>query len=193
MLWLYTPKKVIQLASFTAPDPWNENKSSTFRLDQCFDGGVVPAYAALEETSIPHRFAIRSQAEKQHRVLPDSLAAIWKSNKLPAEALPARLKDLEPTLKRSDYFRLATMNPMQRAIRIWAAPVFGVFLIVLGVALFNSGSGTEGAILLLAGLLAIAIPLAIFAQLNRRRKEPTEWALGLTGAAKSASAGHSSN
>jgi len=98
MIWVFTPRKPKRVANCAALDPWNEGKKTDFSLDKCFDGGIVPAYAAMDEDSIPHRFALRSREEKQHRALPDSLAALWLKDHIKAEQLPALLHQLEPKL-----------------------------------------------------------------------------------------------
>jgi hypothetical protein len=134
-MWIYTPKKVQNLAHFTAADPWHGDQPTSFDLDRCFDGGFVPDYAAFEDESLPQKFAIRSELEREHRVLPDSLVALWRGGKVPVERLPALLKGLEPNLKRSDYIRLLSMNRLQRGIRTYAAPSFGVFVLLIGTAL----------------------------------------------------------
>ncbi|MBC8164953.1 MAG: hypothetical protein H7Y20_03650 [Bryobacteraceae bacterium] len=177
MIWLYTPKKVVHLTHFVAADPWNEGKQATFDLDKCFDGGFVPAHAAFDDESIPHRFAIRSRDEKQHRALPDSLAALWRKESVPADQLPALLRQLEPSLERSDYIRLSTMNPLQRSIRTWGGPFFGVFLILLGVSQLNANETTTGGVMVALGLLAIGLPLFIISKLSGRRKQQASWAL----------------
>lgn len=189
MLWMLTPEKKRNLARFSAPNPWAGGATANWSFDKCFDGGPAPAYAALDsnEDSLPHRFALRAEGEKEYRALPDSLAALWLKGSLPSESLPALLHSLEPRLIRSDYIRLSTMNPIQRGIRTWAAPVFGVFLLVLAISMFTSGESSTGLVMLLIAALAIGAPLALFSKFNARRREQQEWALS-TATAKRAGA-----
>ena len=177
MIWLYTPKKVVHLTQFAAPDPWNQGVTTAFDLDKCFDGGFAPSYAAFEEDSLPHRYALRSHLDQQHRALPDSLAGLWRKQIVPPEQLPSLLHQLAPSLQRSDYIRLSTMNPMQRGIRTWAAPFFGVFLLLLGLIELKANEPSLGGVMIILGLLAIALPLFIISKLNGRRHQQASWAL----------------
>src|SRR5262245_21861867 len=173
-MWMYTPKKVQNLAHFTAADPWNGNQQTSFELDRCFDGGFVPDYAAFDDESLPQKYAIRSGLEQEHRVLPDSLASLWRSGKVPAERLPALLRGLEPNLTKSDYIRLLTMNRMQRGIRTYAPPVFGGFLTLMGLPLLAI-EWEVGVV-----MVAIGVGLTVFAvktvrRLNARRQQQSDW------------------
>jgi hypothetical protein len=180
-MWIYTPKKVQNLARFTAPDPWHDNQPTSFDLDRCFDGGFVPDYAAFEDESLPQKYALRSALEREHRVLPDSLASLWRGGKIPPDRLPMLLKGLEPNLTRSDYVRLLSMNRMQRSIRTYAPPSLGVFLLLIGIALLFVEVET-GAVMMAIGALLIAIPVRIMRRLNARRRQQTDWALGQSSA-----------
>lgn len=177
-MWIYTPKKVQQLAQFTAADPWNGGQRVQFHLDRCFSRGFVPDYSAYDDESLPSKFAIRSELDKAHRVLPDSLASLWRSGKVTPERLPALLRGLEPNLKRSDFIRLLSMNKMQRGIRTYAGPSFGGFLLVLGMALLlDKELAATGAGMIAVGVLLAAVTVRIMRRLNARRKEQTDWAL----------------
>src|SRR5690242_13761122 len=103
MFWVYQPKSFQNLARFTAPDPWNGSRPAVFELERCFSRSVLPN--TYEQEARPHKYAIRSGIDRQCRILPDSLTALWKDRRIDAERLPALLKSMEPDLIRSDYVR----------------------------------------------------------------------------------------
>jgi hypothetical protein len=181
-MWLYTPKKVQNLVHFTAPDPWHGNQQTAFDLDRCFDGGFVPDYAAFEDESLPQKYALRSELEREHHVLPDSLASLWRSGKIPAERLPALLKGLEPSLVKSDYIRLLTMNRMQRGIRTYAAPIFGGFLALMGLPMLAI-EWEVGVVIVGLGVGLTVFAVKLVRKLNARRKQQSDWALSQSMAA----------
>src|SRR5437879_10134517 len=109
-MWIYTPRRVENLAHFNAADPWNGNQQTPFDLDRVFIRSIVPDRTNLEDESKPHKYAIRSALEQHHRTLPDSLVSLWRDGRIPVEHLPPLLKGLEPNLKRSDYIKLLRMT-----------------------------------------------------------------------------------
>lgn len=180
MILAYTRSGARNVANFNASDPWRENKSARFFLDQCFDGGIMPAYAAFDEESKPHRYALRAENDQQYRALPDSLSALWRTRKVSPEHLPGLLKDLEPGLVRSDYIRLSTMNAHQRAIRTYAVPVYGTLMILLGLPFLAQNDSATATILIGIGMSAIVLPLVIIGRLKARRAQQSNRALSLS-------------
>ncbi|MGH2360562.1 MAG: hypothetical protein ACRDGM_08480 [bacterium] len=178
---IYNPSRIQKLAQFSAADPWNDNRPTTFVLDRCFDGGYVQDYTVLEDESLPQKYAIKSELEPDHRVLPDSLAWLWRSGKIPTERLPALLKGLEPNLGRSDFIGLLTMNRVQRGVRTYAPQVLGVFVFLLGAALLLVPDLATSVVMMAIGILVIALTRGIVGRLNARRKRQMDWALSQPG------------
>lgn len=179
MYWIYTPKKTQTLARFETTDPWNGDQRTSFQLDRCFAGGFVPDYAAFDEQSIPHRYALKSALDREHRALPDSLAALWRDGRVAPENLPRLLGDLQPELERSDFFRLMTMNRLQRGIRTYAFLVLGVVVSLLGLGsmLMSPPEPAAGVVLIGAGVLFMVFPIRFVRGWQARRTQQMKWAL----------------
>jgi hypothetical protein len=185
MFWILTPKKTQTLARFEAPDPWNGGRLTRFTLDRCFDGGPVPDYSAFDDDSIPHRYAIKSANGDGHRALPDSLAGLWREKKVHAEQLPSLLHRMEPTLRRSDYFRLMTMNRLQRGIRLYGmkygAALVGAISALIGLALClvppPDRDPVTGVAMLLVAVPVFIVPGRFVHRWQTRRSEQAAWAL----------------
>lgn len=180
MYWIYTPRKTENLASFEAPDPWHAGQPTSFTLDRCFDGRYVPDYSAFDDQSIPHRYAVKSALDGEHRALPDSLAGLWLEKRVAADRLPALLNALEPELQRSDYFRLMTLNRLQRGIRIYGMTVGGAIvgaIVALGGVSFlvspSMGLRVAGGVMLAAGVLLLVLPGRVVRGWKRRRAQQT--------------------
>jgi len=184
MKWL-APTKVQSIARFIACDPWHADQKTPFFLDRCFDRtldrGFVPGYV-LEDESRASRFAIRSDLGRDYRFLPDSLTDLYRRGKVPAERLPALLKGLEPDLKRSDYFRLWSLNQFQRNILTYSLPFVGAVHALLGSVLLLDGGDWVNVFQIVLGVTLAAVSLKIAGGLNARRKRQTDWALRQCGA-----------
>lgn len=184
-MWIYTPRRVENLAHFSAADPWNGNQQTAFDLDRVFIAGLVPDRTNLDDVSKPHKYAIRSALEQHHRALPDSLVSLWRDGKVPVERLPALLKGLEPNLKRSDYIKLLSMTRLQRIIRRYAPPVLGLIIALLGLAVTVEDAGT-GIVMAAIGVLIVVASEAITRRLHARRKQQMEWAIAQPAASRGA-------
>ncbi len=96
------------------------------------------------------------------------------------------LKGLELDLKRSDYFRVMTLNRMQRAIRTGGIKflgwMLGGFLMLGGFVLrFMPPPDRQivpGSVMIVVGPLLVMIPIRIVRGWQARRKQQIEWALG---------------
>jgi hypothetical protein len=101
---LMKPVRVKTATSFTAEDPWNQGHRSSFKLEEyllMLSGSTVTE--STKATGTDFLRAIRSEADGVERRLPDSLSELWRSKRVPAEALPRLLKEAEPSLKSGDY------------------------------------------------------------------------------------------
>src|SRR5258708_34933299 len=96
-------------ARFTANDPWNENRSTPFLLEAYMPAPKGTAPPARHNNSC--RYGIRPDrgaddrilgVSEEGRMLPESLVRLWRAGRIPAEALPRLLHQMEPTLKGSD-------------------------------------------------------------------------------------------
>jgi hypothetical protein len=175
-MWIYTPRRVQNLERFRAADPWNGNQEIMFSLDRVFIRSLVPDRTNLEEESKPHKYALRSELDRHHRTLPDSLASLWRDGKVAAARLPALLNGLEPNLRRSDYIKLLSMTRLQRAIRTYAPPVLGALVVLVGLALWFDDP-SSGAVMMAIGILIAVLATTTIRRLNARRKQQIEWAL----------------
>ena len=184
-MWIYTPRRVENLAHFNAADPWNGNQQTPFDLDRVFIRSIVPDRTNLEDESKPHKYAIRSALEQHHRTLPDSLVSLWRDGRIPVERLPPLLKGLEPNLKRSDYIKLLSMTRLQRIIRRFAPSSIGLIFALVGLAVTLDDAGT-GIVMMIIGALILVACEAITRQLHARRKEQMEWAMGQPSASRGA-------
>jgi hypothetical protein len=176
MLWTYRPKSVQELTHFRAADPWNEDRPAAFHLLRCFSSAVLPLAVAYEDESRPQRLAILSELDEEFRFLPDALTALWKNGRIPAERLPALLKQLEPGLIRSDFFRLLALNGMQRGVRTWAAPCVGLIWVLAGSVAMTDSILFGGTLAALGVIIAVG-SFTLVRKWTRRRQHQVSWAL----------------
>lgn len=175
MILGYASSSAKKVGHFTAKDPWNGNQHTTFLINIFYRGGVVPAYAALDERSRVSHYSLQSQIDKLQRGLPDSLVSLWLEEKVPPERLPELLMGLEPQLVRSDYVAHLTLNTMQQRVRTfgrWSLVAIGAFLVLM--ALPEVGT-IEGLVMTLSGLLLGGAALFLGGRFTARRKQQTEW------------------
>jgi hypothetical protein len=89
---------------FQAADPWNGRRPSEFSIEVSAN---VPAH--LRERSPrwmwagPEVYGLRSEIDGVERPLPEALTELWSSRRVPASALPALLREMEPTLHQPDF------------------------------------------------------------------------------------------
>ena len=170
--------------SFVAEDPWNGNRPHTFAL-----GDYVVTLRGMK--SVPakrpespwlggfHR-ALRSEADGVTRFLPESLIELWLRRQVSAEALPALRKQIEPSLKKSNY------KPMLRSLLM---KIFGAFEVVCcsglvmtaAVAVVMSQSPLWLAAAVVAGTASVCwafLYLLYFGKLSRQKRQ-IRWLLGV--------------
>jgi len=98
------PVRVKTEATFTAEDPWNQNRRTLFTVEayvKTFKGATPRP--GFKSPLAMYLYGIRSEVDGVERMLPASLSELWRSNRVPVEALPKLLKEIEPTLKKADY------------------------------------------------------------------------------------------
>ena len=163
-------------ATFTAEDPWNQNRRSQFTVE---DYLFVPAGSKRKVWTEPfggYLRSIRSEEDRVERRLPDSLAYLWLRKRISSEALPQLLKVIELELHESDY-KVYLRNWRVLSAFLGAPCVLGMGLLLLNV-LDHSVSPRTGITELLA---AAAISwLWMYLMLYRRvwrRKRQMKWFL----------------
>jgi len=99
------PVRVKTETSFTADDPWNGNRRTSYTVEtymKLVKGSKPPKTKPLGYV-YGYMYGIRSDIDGVERMLPDSLSELWRTQRVPPEALPRMLKQMQPTLKKGDY------------------------------------------------------------------------------------------
>jgi len=177
------PRRARTEARFRAADPWNGEAPAELSIEAYY---YVPEH--VREASAPWRwcdtplYALRSEIDGVERFLPEALGRLWREGKVPAEALPGLLREMEPELEEEDFQpllevrteRWLTVLSMVVVLGIagllvtWPAgnqPGLSLTALVCGVIV--AGGGFLGALLLLPSYLAG----------RRRRRRQMGWAL----------------
>ena len=94
--------------TFVAADPWNGGKSSQFTIE--YYKIVRPDWGRAYGARLAKRhgadlYNIRSSAGGPSHRLPESLTELWRSKHVATEAIPELLHDLQPSLRKYDYYR----------------------------------------------------------------------------------------
>jgi hypothetical protein len=120
--------------SFTAPDPWNGGKPTQFSVEfyKIVPNGWSRQYAVrMAKLHGVDLFHIRSSPGGLSRRLPDSLSDLWRSKQVATEALPRLLYELEPSLRKYDYFRILHHRRFEWGGALYALFCFGLMLFFL--------------------------------------------------------------
>ena len=174
MLVTYAPSLTETLDRCVAEDPWNHRRRAVFSIRQHFAGGPMPPHAGVDERSRMQRYSIQSSIDAVDRALPDSLVGLWLRGKVPSEQLPLLLHGLAPQLSRSDYWIHNALNPIQRAVRRWAAVAGGALIGGLGLSMLG-GDMPAGLAMLGCGLLTSGGSLALARRFSGRRRRQIDW------------------
>ena len=165
-------------SSFTADDPWNQNRRTSFNIELYVltPGGAPPNAKRLGGYN--RFYAIRSEVDGIERMLPESLAYLWGKKSVLAETLPRLLKGMEPMLKRVDFRR--QLLTRKAAFLMYALTGLYALILLIAGSYFLSGPNVD----MVDGLL-VAVPalffgsflyLVLFRQRGRRRRQ-VDWAL----------------
>jgi hypothetical protein len=182
MLWLFFIFRFVRQyvrteCRFTANDPWNQNRLTTFLLE-------VYALAPKHQTPRDGRlYGIRPEPDAVGRVLnvseevrwlPESLVWLWRDGRVPSEALPRLLHQLEPMLKWPDRNLVLTRAHILQYVLV-------VFLaLMLLLQLFNLlGSSFDPADWIVYGVQDIVVGCLLYLlfHLRSRQKKQMKWAL----------------
>ena len=180
------PIRVKTAATFTAEDPWNQKRSSSFKLNEyllLFAGAAVTE--STKATGTDFKRALVSEIDGVERWLPDSLSELWRTRQVPAEALPRLLKEAEPTLKNGDY-TVVLRNKARWLLVALNTLVFLAFIAFMVVG-FVSDEGQVlpkiGGVLLVAAISWLILYFSYYRTWFRRKRQ-MKWFLERAEAAR---------
>jgi hypothetical protein len=174
------PFRVKTEASFTAEDPWNQNRRTPFTVD---------AYLMLRKGATPppgakplagYRYGLRAAGEDAEYMLPDSLSALWRANRVPTEALPRLLMQMNPALIKADY-RPMLEHPAVYSVLCWITGcLLGLFTLAPIAIWLLTGDFSQSfaAFFALANaVFSVLFLYFLFYRGKRRRTRQMKWIL----------------
>jgi len=178
MSMMMKPARLKTEMTFTAEDPWNHNQRTEFALDRylmAMKGVQLKPNARAFNGS--YFYGIRSEIDGVDRMLPESLGYLWRNGKLPAEALPRLLKEMQPTLRKTD-FRLQFLTKFHTFLLYFVAVAGGLSLILIAAGIVIGGAGLDATLVIgiIYALLFGLVYLVLLRPRARRKKQMT-WAL----------------
>lgn len=156
---------------FAANDPWNGSRQTRFTIEVY---KMVPKVWGLKAVADrkwlgPDFFLIRSEMDGRKHWLPESLAELWRTKRVPTAALPRLLHELEPHLRKSSYFPFLHYRRME-----WFGVILGV--VCLGLLILDwitvvpeDGMRTAAAVALVCALLGGGVPAVFITRGLRER------------------------
>lgn len=138
------PKRTRTVNRFKAPNPWRNNQDEEWSTEAYLmvNADYADQFVAPTQPSRRHKwiygeevYGIRSESDGRYHILPEALDVLRKQNRVPDEAIPRLLFEIEPQLKRRDFRRhLANKGS------VIAMLVFFLFVCALvGVLLYAAG------------------------------------------------------
>lgn len=172
------PARLKTEMAFTAEDPWNQNQRAEFTLDRyamALKGAKLKPEARTLTGS--YVYGIRSEIDAVERMLPESLGYLWRNNRIPAETLPRLLKEMQPSLRKSD-FRMQVLTKMHTFLLYFIAVLLGLLVIIMAGAVIFGGAPLDMAL----GFGAVMAMIFGFVYLmllrpRARRRKQMAWAL----------------
>ena len=143
-----TAVRLSAVEAFEAPDPWSGGQPARWTLSvyRVVAGGnlnLFAKYAAEKQRETANgqdldaddTLGIRAGAQQYH-LLPRAMVRLWQQGKIPTEALPRLVAEMEPKLRRNGYayFSPAAGRRWMRPFG-WASFVGGFLCVAAG--LFN--------------------------------------------------------
>ena len=137
------------VSEFEAPDPWSGGKParwtlSVYRIVSGANQNLFRQYAAEKQREAADgqnldpddTLGIRVGAQQYH-LLPRAMVRLWQQGRVPTEALPQLVAEMEPKLRRNGYayFSPATGRRWMRPFG-WLCFAGGLFCVLAG--LFNN-------------------------------------------------------
>jgi hypothetical protein len=132
-----SPARVRTEASFTAEDPWNQNRRTAFTVEAYLlvIRGTPPPVGAKPLSG--YLYGIRSELDGGEHMLPEALSELWRTNRIAAETLPRLLKLMQPKLKAWDY-RPILHNKVLNIVQYVVSILFLLIsLFPFGIAVFT--------------------------------------------------------
>jgi len=185
---IYYPCRVKTETSFTADDPWNQNRRATFALDNYVlaPRGAHPLPDA--RPAVYYLRGIRSSLDNVERMLPESMSELWCAKRIPPESLPSLLKEMQPTPKGSDYEQL--LRNKNLLAFVWIAWIFTALFCTMPFlnlnALVFEPTANSLPIALVVASVCLLILYAAFYRGRWRRASQTKWVLARLEAVESA-------
>ena len=180
MVIALVPVRVKTEGSFTAEDPWNENRRTSFNVEAYLlvprGTRVAPGTKALAG----YLYGIRSELDGCDHMMPESLVELWRTGRIPAETLPKLLQRMEPTLKKADYRPILRNTLLKITQYIFVGLMALLALFLVGVVLAFPGEVPLVAVLVmltLIGSVGWGAHYLIFQRPKGRRMRQMEWAL----------------
>ena len=168
------PIRVKTAATFTAEDPWNQGRRSSFKLNEyllLFSGTAVTE--STKATGTDFKRALLSEIDSIERWLPDSLSELWRTKQVPTEALPLLLKEAEPTLKSGDY-TVVLRNKARWLLVVLNTVVVLAFITFMVVGFVNDEGEVLpkiGGVLLVAAISWLILYFAYYRTWFRRKRQ----------------------
>lgn len=168
MIIKLVPKFVKTVATFSARDPWNGERETGFHLDAYVRVPETRPNMRVSATMKPVRYllALAPASGGEPRLLPESLAELWRRKEVADQRLPAILHSIEPRLASSD-FRIYLASGALQLFAAFAAVMLGA-VGALAAALRAQEPMLEVP-MYAAFVLAIVAPAIILAIVARRR------------------------
>jgi hypothetical protein len=119
MLIRLIPKFVKTVTAFAARDPWNADRETRFQLDAYVRVPELNPHMRVSKHLPLRRYLLALQPKGgEMRMLPESLAELWRRKEVAEHRLPAVLHAIEPALTRKDY-RIHWCQPTECRHTVW--------------------------------------------------------------------------
>jgi hypothetical protein len=185
LLLRQTPVLARTEGSFSAGDPWNDGRQAQFAIEVHKMAQKAAAEAIARNNKLLQAnnklllgadlFSIRSSIDGRSHRLPESLSELLRTGRVASNALPRLLHELEPSLRKSDYWPLLHSRRLE-----WFGGCFGLgsFAFFAWIALIIPREALDtGITLILAASMAVTFaifPLTLVLARhwrNRRRQQ----------------------
>ena len=168
--------------TFSADDPWNEDRRTVFAIESYLPSltGKPVGPWAKDVTVWMTAFtrALRAESDNVKRLMPESLTRLWLAGSIPSDALPRLLKEIQPSLKESDY--RATPSSQVPFLEIFIEWFVCFMAVVVGILIAYTAHGSVVVRLCEAlgvggGMLLLGYPSVTLR--THRRRQQTMWLL----------------
>jgi hypothetical protein len=146
----FVPVQMATVTSFSAPDPWNDNRPalmtlSVYRMTNDRYSGLLANQSAdaIKTASsgtalkINEVLGVRSSVDGRYHMLPIAITRLWEKKAVRTEDLPRILVEAERGLPTSDYFSVRSNSGMKAAV--WLMCGLGLLMFALSVFIWALG------------------------------------------------------